>query len=254
MSEKEIILLVLLAIIGACFGSFITAASWRLPRNEDAVAGASKCPKCRTRLKFLDLFPIFSWLFSGGKCRYCKAKISPRYIMTEIVTAALCVGLYFKFGLTWEFLIIGLLAVALLILIISDFETYIMPDSTTIAAFILAIAYHYVRCDEWGRYLIGFAACLVVALGLRYGFYLITKREGLGMGDVKFLPVAGLWVGFAAIPVYFIIAGVVGVITGVVWKIIFKNPEYPFGPALAIAMFLLVLFPEINFILTSLPN
>jgi len=242
-------IIIIIIALGACFGSFITAASWRLPRNEDAVAGASKCPKCGTRLGFFDLFPVFSWLFNRGKCRYCKVRISPRYVLTEIGTALVFLGLYEKYGLSGQFWILALLATSLLIMIISDFETYIMPDSTTIAAFILALAYHYLYSPAWNDYLLGFVACLVVALLLRYGFYLVRKREGLGMGDVKFLPVAGLWVGFGILPLYFVIAGMLGIITGIIWKLIFKNPEYPFGPALAVGMFVLVIFPEIGFLL-----
>ncbi len=242
-SDLSIILIIL--ALGACFGSFITAASWRLPRNQDAITGSSRCPKCGTKLGFFDLFPILSWFFSGGKCRHCKARISPRYVLTEIITALLFLFLYEKFGLNAHFIILALLATAMLILIISDFETYIIPDSTTIAALILALIYHYLYSESWIDYILGFVACLIVALVLRYGFYIIRKREGLGMGDVKFLPVAGLWIGLTALPLYFVIAGVLGIITGLLWKLIFKNPEYPFGPALAAGMFLLVLFPQL---------
>ena len=250
MLELNTLSIIIIAIMGACFGSFITAASYRLPREEDAIAGASKCPKCGSKLKVLDLIPILSWFFSGGKCRYCKVKISPRYVITEIITTLLFVFLVLKFGLTVKFIIFALLTVALLIMIISDFETYIMPDSTTIAALVLAAAYHYFNADLWQDFLLGFAACLLVALLLRYGFYLITKREGLGMGDVKFLPVAGLWIGQSSLPLYFIIAGLTGIITAIIWRVVYKKIEYPFGPALAIAMYVMALFPQIN---NSLP-
>ena len=213
------------------------------------MAGASKCPKCGARLGVLDLFPIFSWLFSGGRCRHCKARVSARYVATEIITASLFLLLLFRNGLSLQFIILAFLGVALLILIISDFETYIMPDSTTIAALMLGLIYTYLYRAEWADYALGFIGCLLVALALRYGFYLVTKREGLGMGDVKFLPVAGLWVGLSALPVYFIIAGLAGIFTAIIWRIVYKNPEYPFGPALAVAMYVLVLFPGVNILL-----
>lgn len=239
---------VIIAVIGACFGSFITAASWRLPRNEDIVKKPSYCPKCNSKLGFFDLFPILSWLLAGGKCRHCKAKISPRYVLTEIATTLIFLVLFYKYGLSANFFILALLAVAMLILIISDFETYIIPDSTTIAALILAIIYHYLNTADWTDYITGFIGGLVIALAVKYGFYFVTKRDGLGFGDVKFLPVAGLWIGFSAFPVFLILSGLVGIITGIVWKVVFKNPEYPFGPALAVAMFLLIVFPQANFL------
>ena len=240
------LILIIIAVIAASFGSFITAASWRLPRNEDILLAASHCPKCKAKLKFFDLLPIISWLISRGRCRYCHAKIGLRYLITEIITTLIFLGLYFKYGLGSEFIILSLLAVSLLILIISDFETYIIPDSTTIAAFILAIVYHFYVKSEWEEYILGSLFCLLIALALRYGFYFITKREGLGFGDVKFLPVAGLWLGFAALPVYFVLAGITGVLTGIIWRLIFENPEYPFGPALAMSMFALIIFPQLN--------
>lgn len=241
----ELTIKLIILAIGACFGSFITAASWRLPREQDVVVGASKCPKCGHRLGFFDLIPVFSWFFSGGKCRHCKARVSSRYVITEVVTALIFLGLYERFGLNSQSIILALLATSMLILIISDFETYIIPDSTTISAFILAIIYHYIIGNPWTDFVLGFIACLVVALTLRYGFYFIKKREALGMGDVKFLPVAGLWIGLSALPVYFILAGLTGIVTAIFWRIIFKNPEYPFGPALAIAMYIIVIFPQI---------
>ena len=72
------------------------------------------------------------------------------------------------------------------------------------------------------------------------------KKDALGWGDIKFLPVAGLWLGLANLPLYFVMSGLIGIITGIVWRVAFKKVEYPFGPALAIAMYLLVIFPGLT--------
>lgn len=243
-----------IAFLGACLGSFITAASYRLPRDEDIVFDKSRCPSCKNVLGPRDLVPIFSWIISGRKCRHCKAKISARYIATEISMALLSVGLLHRYGLGSEFLVFWLLSVMLMITIISDLETYIMPDSTTIGAFILGVSFLYYKEAEniagWEDALYGCGAGLVCALLLRYGYQAIKKKEGLGMGDVKFLPVAGLWVGLSLLPAFFILAGLLGVLTAILWKILFKNPVFPFGPALAVAMFILCVFKDtvLNFL------
>jgi prepilin signal peptidase PulO-like enzyme (type II secretory pathway) len=238
-----------IAFVGLCFGSFISAASWRLPREEDIFLKHSKCTSCNHNLGFWDLFPVFSWVLSGAKCRYCKAKVSARYPLTEVATAAIFCYLFARFGLTPNFYILSGLSVAFLVMIIADFETYIIPDSTTVITAILGGLYVYCNDIDVSQNIWGAVAGLVIALSLRYGFYLWKKKESLGMGDVKFLPVAGFWVGFESMPFYMILSGVLGVLTGIVWQKLFKKEEYPFGPALAFAAYLLVLFPESNLLL-----
>lgn len=232
----------LIFVLGLCLGSFVSAASHRLPQDEDFVFKRSACPKCGNSLGVRDLVPLFSWIFLRAKCRKCSAKISIRYPLVELVCGVGLWLLYQKYGLTLNFYIFGALMVVLMVMIVADFETYTMPDSTTIAAFILALVYHYYNPSDYSNYLIGFVLCLAVGLGLKYGFLLIKKRDALGWGDIKFLPVAGAWVGFSQLPVYFFSSGVLGVVIGLVWRKITGSREFPFGPALAISMFIIAIF------------
>ena len=82
----ETLILVLIFIMGTLFGSFYTLATYRIPRHQDITHTRSYCPKCDHKLGFIDMFPIFSYIFLGGKCRYCKNKISPRYLILEILS------------------------------------------------------------------------------------------------------------------------------------------------------------------------
>ena len=82
----NIILYILIFCIGALFGSFFTLAVYRIPLGKDITHERSFCPNCNHRLEFLDLIPILSYLFLGGKCRYCKQKIRPRYFLLEIMS------------------------------------------------------------------------------------------------------------------------------------------------------------------------
>lgn len=80
---SQIIFYIAFYIIGVVLGSFFTLATYRIPLKQDILYTRSYCPKCNNKLKFLDLIPILSYMFLGGKCRYCKEKISPRYIIIE---------------------------------------------------------------------------------------------------------------------------------------------------------------------------
>jgi leader peptidase (prepilin peptidase) / N-methyltransferase len=86
--------LIFLFWLGACIGSFLNVVVWRLPRGQSLVFPPSRCPKCEHRLAWYDNIPIFGWILLGGRCRYCKEKISPRYPIVELITALLFVGCY----------------------------------------------------------------------------------------------------------------------------------------------------------------
>lgn len=233
------------AFVGACFGSFITAASYRLPREQNLISETSKCPKCSHKLGWRDLFPIFSWLFSGAKCRYCHAKISIRYPLTEVITAAAFAALYWHYGATLQFALLAILTIALLILIISDLETYIIPDTCNVLTAISGVLYQiYISKMAWGEILGTIIFAVFLLLTIRWIFTKILKREAMGMGDIKFTAAAAIWLGIAGLPLYLIISGLLGILTHFVWRLFSKNPEFPFGPALAIALYVLVIFAE----------
>lgn len=90
----EIILFIFLLLLGACIGSFLNVVVWRLPRGESIVFPGSHCPSCGRAIRWYDNLPMLSWLLLGGRCRFCKVRISPRYLVVETVTAGLFVGLY----------------------------------------------------------------------------------------------------------------------------------------------------------------
>lgn len=103
-------------VIGTLFGSFFSLATYRLPRHQDIVFKRSYCPNCNHNLGFFDLIPVLSYLFCGGKCRYCKERISPRYIILEITNGVLFLSLYLIFGYTIKLMIICLLYAVVFVL------------------------------------------------------------------------------------------------------------------------------------------
>ena len=98
----NIIFYILLFIIGTLFGSFYTLAVYRIPKRQDITHTHSYCPNCKHKLGFLDLIPVFSYIFLGGKCRYCKEKIRPRYFILEITSGILFITIAFVMRLTIE--------------------------------------------------------------------------------------------------------------------------------------------------------
>jgi leader peptidase (prepilin peptidase)/N-methyltransferase len=231
--------------LGLVFGSFITCMSWRWPREMEWVKTPSFCPTCNATLKPKDLFPLFSWLFSGGKCNHCKAPISFRYPLIE-VTNALCFFLiYREFGFGIGMVVLCAMTVMLLIMIVVDFEHYLIPDQVHVALAPLALFYHYLIGD-WDNALYGFLALTALGLSLHYGYGWIRKKDVLGFGDVKFLAVAGIWIGLDNVLPYIFAIGLIGTVMGIAWKIITKHPIYPFGPSLAVTLWLFIIYPNIT--------
>ncbi len=239
------ILLPFAFIVGIALGSFVTMASYRLPLGSDIVFKPSYCPNCDTTLKILDLFPLFSWIFQRGKCRHCRSPISIRYPLTEFALGIVCVMLVFFYGLTISTLFFILLATELAILIVTDLEHFIIPDSLQIALFVTGIAYCIYRNTPAEGVFISVITGLSIGLLLHYGYFFLRHKDGLGWGDVKFLAVAGAWLPLSAFVPFLFGAGVIGTITGLLWRLKGEGAIFPFGPALACSLLLNVLIPDI---------
>jgi len=229
---------------GFVFGSFVTLASWRLPLGEDIVVKPSRCPQCEARLGFRDLWPVLSWFTSSGKCRHCHAKISARYPLIEIATAALFLLVYARYGLTFPGILLALMGVALLIMIVVDLEHYLIPDQIHWVLLVLGLTYHFTIGTKPETIVGGFLLGSAIGLTLHHGYRWLRKKEGLGYGDVKFLAVSGLWLGVMPIVPFLFFSGLIGTIFGLLWRAIGKGPIFPFGPALAVSLFLCVVYPE----------
>lgn len=229
---------------GLVFGSFTTLVSYRLPRDENIVTGHSRCPCCEKPLGALALVPVLSWMVQGGKCRYCKAKISARYPLIELSQALLFLWVYFVYGISLAGLVMALFTVCLLIMIVVDLEWQIIPDEIQVAMGVLAIAYYWVMGGAWGDVLGSGALGLGIGLMLHHGYRWLRHKEGLGFGDVKFLLVAGLWLAsFINWAPFLFLAGLCGVLTAMIWRLLGQGERFPFGPALAVSLFLGIMTP-----------
>lgn len=241
----------LVFVIGLLLGSFSTALSYRVPRKMSWGAVRSACPSCKTRLGVLQLIPVLSWAFSKGKCSFCKSPISAFYPLSEIVCGLLCLGVYFVYGLNIEGLIVIAAIPFLVSLFLIDIRHMILPNQLVFILLVIGIArlIYYSTQDVFGGiedmaipYLLGAAVFSFVSWCIGFVMTRILKKDALGMGDVKFFMVSGIWLGLDALGLFMILSGGIGVAFSVVWRVVTGSQKFPFGPALILSFYILLLF------------
>lgn len=237
---ENIFYIIMSLVFGSIFGSFITAISYRLPRNE-SMWTRSHCPVCNKKLKAISLIPIFSWLLQGGKCLNCGTKISLRYPLTEIITAILFLSSYLKFGYNFNTILVDVFIVICMIMIITDLETYTIPDSTQLALLFTSLI--FIFYNNFDPLYSVFSAIiyflLIFICGLIVEYW--KKKDAIGGGDIKLITICGLVLGISLLPLFFLFSGLFGLIFGLIWQKVKKNEYFPFGPAL-VASFLFLIF------------
>lgn len=232
-------------LLGLAFGSFVTLVTYRLPRGEPIFRGRSRCPSCEAALGPRDLVPVLSWLAHRGRCRRCGAPVSVRYPTMELVLAVLFVVVYLRVGATLPGLLLAALAVGLVTLSVIDLEVGIIPDRVLLVLAPLGLAYQLAI----GHVLVALAGAVLaggLAYGLRVAFLRLRGRDALGLGDVKFFATAGLWLGPASLPAFLIVSGLGGIGFARLWRRLEGGREFPFAPALALGLFLCLLFPSLS--------
>lgn len=237
-------MITLVLAFGLIYGSFVSLASYRLPRDEPISGGRSRCPACGHKLGVAALVPLFSWLWQKGKCRYCRTPISWRYPLTEITQALLFLWVYSQFGLTMAGAVVALLTLVLLIMVVVDLEWKIIPDETQIAMLLLGVAFHITQKTPLQEVLASWALGAAIGFSLYYGYSKLRGVRMLGFGDVKFLMIAGIWLASLTAWVPFLFyAGIFGLFTGLLWRASGKGERFPFGPALVASLLLQLLSP-----------
>ena len=245
---------IILFVLGTVIGSFLNMLIYRLPRGLkfDRASDHSFCPKCEHRLYAKDLFPLFSWLFLRGKCRYCKEPISPRYPIVEAINGVMFVLAYVVLcgGATVEgtglsLKLLGYLAFfsALLVAAWVDAEHQIIPDSQWIVIFVagLLIAADKLIAEkgftpDFVSFIISRGIGLLAVSGLFFLIALVTGGRAMGGGDIKLMAAVGFVLGWKAVIVALFAAAIFGALFAVLRKLFFKKKMrgvMPFGPFLA---------------------
>lgn len=232
----ELFIFILVFVFGSAIGSFLNVLVDRLPRNESFLNSRSYCEKCKKKLGPFDLFPIFSFLFLRGRCRYCSAKIPRRLFLLEILTGTVFLYIFSLFAQNQftlpAFVFYLILASSLIVIFFADSLHGIIPDEINVLLFVSAFIYKYFYEGNLLLSMFSGLALFVFFLGL----LLITKGKGMGMGDVKLSFVVGFVLGFpqsiVACYLAFLTGGAISTILILWGKKKLRGDTIPFGPFL----------------------
>ena len=261
------------AVIGLCVGSFLNVVIHRLPKmmergwadqcaelagrepeakpRYDLVVPRSACPACGHAIAAIENVPVVSWLALRGRCRACKAPISPRYPVVELVAGALAVAAVWQFGAGWKGLAACAFLWTLLALAFIDADTQLLPDDLT-----LPLLWGGLVANLFGLFVplasavIGAVAGYLVLWAVYWLFKLVRGKEGMGYGDFKLLAALGAWLGWPMLPQIVLVSSVLGAVGGIL-MIVLKGRDkavpLPYGPWLAGAGAVALFFgPAIN--------
>lgn len=227
--------IVVAALVGSLFGSFLNVCIVRLPADQSIVTPRSRCPRCGAPIAWYDNVPILSWLLLRGRCRHCRAPISVQYPLIEALVAALWGAAAWYYGLTLDALAAGILGTILVGIAITDARHFLIPDEYT-----------------WGGLALGLLLSLRdglpglwrAALGAAVGFALLYaiawagekafKEEAMGGGDIKMMAMVGTFVGWQGVLLTLFGGALLGTLVFVPLSIR-KKRLVPFGVFLAVA-------------------
>jgi leader peptidase (prepilin peptidase) / N-methyltransferase len=265
------------ALFGLIIGSFLNVCIVRIPGRKSIVMPASACPKCGAAIRPWDNIPVVSWLLLRGKCRACKTKISAMYPVVELLTAALFWACFYAFGLTTEAAKWAIFSALMIVLVFTDLRERILPDVVNYSGFAVGLLLSLVTKPSDGSALwianrvfdfpppapvISLADAL---LGAAFGsgllwlvaelYFRLRRREGMGMGDVKMMLMAGAFLGLKRTMLTILAGSVLGSVLGMAFMVARrKGSEYelPFGSFLGMAAVLVMFFgaPLVNWYLS----
>ncbi|MFM9758854.1 prepilin peptidase [Aeromonas dhakensis] len=208
----------------------------------------SACPHCGHAITAMENIPLLSWLWLKGRCRECQAPISSRYPLVELLTALLSLVVAATFPPGWGLLAALLLTWVLVALTFIDLDKMLLPDQLTLpllwGGLLFNLAGGFVPLADA---VIGAMAGYLVLWSLYWAFKLLTGKEGMGYGDFKLLAALGAWLGWQALPIVLLLSSLVGAIIGISLILLrnhHQNKPIPFGPYLAIAGWIALLWGD----------
>ncbi len=263
LTENQSIFLVLVALFALLIGSFLNVLIYRLPRmiqnawNQECrhylglksqptdieklnlYLPLSHCTECKKGLKPWHNIPIISYFILRGKCAYCHSKISIRYPLVELLCCITSVYVAWRFGVSWQTVSALLFTWILISLTFIDLDHHMLPDQLTLLLLWLGLlgSIYFLFTNSHDAIIGAIAGYLVFAL-TQWVFKLITGKIGMGQGDYKFLAALGAYLGWQQLPLIVLLASFIGMIFGLTHMMIkrqYKSIPLPFGPYLAVA-------------------
>jgi leader peptidase (prepilin peptidase)/N-methyltransferase len=248
------------ALFGGILGSFLNVCVYRLPRDESVVRPRSRCPKCGTMIAWYDNVPVVSWLVLAGRCRNCRAPISPLYPLVEATIALVWAAAAARFGATPQALSAALFVTLLVGILLTDAQHYIIPDEFSLGGLGAGLALSLVTDLGIARSALGavtgFALLGAVKFAgdfaLRRGWIggaAVTETLGqdepvssMGMGDLKMLAMIGAFLGWRGVLASVFLGALTGTIVYLPFLFRKTKPLVPFGIYLAIGALVALAF------------
>lgn len=242
----------IILILGASVGSFLNVVIYRLPAGLSLLLPSSHCPHCHTQLKAYENVPILGWLWLRGRCRHCKSRISPRYLLVEVATGILFLCVFWVFGVSEATLGCWLFLSWLLALSLIDLDTMTLPNQLTQSGLVAGLVFQAIS-----GFLPSFSGVSLVnqllagIMGAVLGIWLldiitllgsiILGQVAMGGGDAKLAAMIGAWLGWKLLLVAFFLACTVGAVVGggaIALGWLNRRQPIPFGPFLALGAIL----------------
>lgn len=241
-------------VLGLLLGSLAGMASYRWPRDENWWR-ASHCPSCGQRLSAGHLVPVFSWLVMRGKSACCATPISSRYALVELACGLCLLPFGWVLGMGVPLLCMAALVWALVFASTVDLETGYIPDLTHVIVAGAGVLWLWMQIMglvpqfgpwrafsmiDWLDVVLSVGQAVLVGVLLAGLYAKLRGKEMMGWGDVKLMAASAIWLPASQVPIYLLMAGVLGAVFGLIWRKMGKGEVFPFGPALAVSLMLLI--------------
>jgi leader peptidase (prepilin peptidase)/N-methyltransferase len=241
MQIEQILLTLIFFLYGIVIGSFLNVCIYRIPLKENIAKSRSHCMTCGHNLAWYDLFPLFSWLFLRGKCRYCGAKISGQYPLVEAINGIGYVWILMVSGFCLNSILYCLTFSALIVITVIDWRTFEIPIGLNIFILVMGIIATAFDLEHIVNHLIG----MVCVSGILAVILYASKGTAMGGGDVRLMAVAGLLLGWQKILLALALGSIIGSVIHIMrMKLSGVEHRLAFGPYLSAGIVLAMLYGE----------
>ena len=241
-------------LIGLCFGSFANVCIYRVPKSKQTLAGRSYCPKCKKKIKWFDNIPALSYFLLNGKCRSCKKKISPQYLIVELIMGFGFLLIFLNYHNHLASILLSILLLVYVVIFFIDLKHFIIPDTLNFGIMILALSKNFLSDLDLSFTQITMHSIIGGIIGylsiwiIIYLYKTLKKMEGMGLGDAKLMAGIGLLFGWQSVPFVLFVSAILGllmVLPSLVEKKKSLKSQIPFGPYIIMAGIIYFLFGNI---------
>ena len=243
--QYELPLYFIIFLYGIVFGSFLNVLIYRLPLKENIATEHSHCMTCGEKIQWYDLIPLVSYIILGGKCRHCKAKISPQYPIIEATNGIAYVIVFLVHGFNAVSILMCFAFSIFLVISVIDWRTFEIPFSLNVAIGVLAVIRIILDHKNLLDYLIGFCVISGFMLICLFIGRAIKGIDAFGGGDIKLMAAAGMMLGWKAIIIAFVMGCILGSVIHLLrMKLTNEDHVLAMGPYLAAGILLAALWGD----------